>query len=95
VLGAARGIVGEFLRRGPRSLWRDAARVQAPTLLMYGSRDRIVDPRMASRAGRIFRNARVVVLPNVGHVAQMERPDLVAREFRALLTDTRAMTVVA
>jgi pimeloyl-ACP methyl ester carboxylesterase len=94
VLGAARGIVSEFLRRGPRSLWRDAARVLAPALLVYGSRDRIVDPRMAGRAGRIFRNARVVVLPDVGHVAQMERPDLVAREFRALLADTQWATAV-
>ncbi|HEX6468318.1 MAG TPA: alpha/beta hydrolase [Streptosporangiaceae bacterium] len=93
VLGAARGIVTEFLRRGPRSLWRDAARVQAPTLLLYGGRDRIVDPRMALRAGRIFQNARVAVLPGVGHVAQMERPELVAREFRALLADTRAAPV--
>lgn len=95
VLGAARGIVTEFLRRGPRSLWRDAARVLAPTLLMYGSLDRIVDARMAGRAGRIFQNARIVVLPHVGHVAQMERPDLVAREFRALLADTRAPVAVA
>jgi pimeloyl-ACP methyl ester carboxylesterase len=95
VLGAARGIVTEFLRRGPRSLWRDAARVEAPTLLLYGGHDRIVDARMARRAGRIFQNARVVVLPDVGHVAQMERPDLVAREFRALLADTRSASVMA
>jgi pimeloyl-ACP methyl ester carboxylesterase len=95
VLGAARGIVTEFLRRGPRSLWRDAARVQAPTLLLYGRNDRIVDSRMAGRAGRIFQNARVVVLPGVGHVAQMERPALVAREFRTLLADTRSADVMA
>jgi pimeloyl-ACP methyl ester carboxylesterase len=93
VLAAARAIVAEFLRRGPRSLWRDAARVQAPTLLLYGGRDRIIDPRVAVRAGRIFQNARVVVLPGVGHVAQMERPELVAREFRALLADTQVATV--
>jgi pimeloyl-ACP methyl ester carboxylesterase len=45
--------------------------------------------RMAVRAGRVFRHSRVVVLPDVGHVAQMERPEAVAREFRALLEDTR------
>lgn len=95
VLGAARGIVTEFLRRGPRSLWRDAARVEAPTLLLYGRHDRIVDARMAARASRVFRHARVVVLPNVGHVAQMERPELVAREFRALLADTRDAAAAA
>ena len=70
-----------------RSLWRYAARVTAPTLVIYGRHDRLVHPRMAARAGRVFKRSRVVVLPDVGHVAQMERPDAVAREFRALLDD--------
>jgi pimeloyl-ACP methyl ester carboxylesterase len=92
VVGSARGVISEFVFRGPGSLWRDAARVTAPTLLLYGREDRIVDPRMAARAGRIFRNARVVTLPRVGHVAQMEQPDVVAREFRTLLADLPART---
>ncbi|MCW2912542.1 MAG: hydrolase, alpha [Actinomycetia bacterium] len=92
VVGSARGVITEFLLRGPGSLWRDAARVAAPTLLLYGRDDRIVDPRMAARAGRVFRNARVVTLPDVGHVAQMEKPEIVAREFRTLLADLPART---
>jgi len=31
----------------------------------------------------------VVVLPRIGHVAMMERPELVAREMRGMLTATR------
>jgi pimeloyl-ACP methyl ester carboxylesterase len=92
VLGSARGVITEFLLRGPGSLWRDAARVTAATLLLYGREDRIVDPRMAARAGRVFRHARVVTLPDVGHVAQMEKPQVVAREFRALLADLPTRT---
>jgi pimeloyl-ACP methyl ester carboxylesterase len=92
VVGSARGVIAEFLLRGPGSLWRDAARVTAPTLLLYGRHDRIVDPRMAARAGRVFRHARVVTLPDVGHVAQMEKPKIVAREFRNLLADLPART---
>lgn len=92
LMGTVRGIIGEFTRFGPRSLWRDAARVTAPTLLIYGRRDRIVDPRNAARARRVFRDARVVEFPDAGHVAQMERPEAVAREFRALLGDRRAGT---
>jgi pimeloyl-ACP methyl ester carboxylesterase len=87
VVGSARGIITEFLLRGPGSLWRDAARVTAHTLLLYGREDRIVDPRMAARAGRVFRHARVVMLPDVGHLAQMEKPQVVARAFRAMLAD--------
>jgi pimeloyl-ACP methyl ester carboxylesterase len=84
LIASSRGIVTAYMRR---SLWRSAARVTAPTLLIYGRHDRLVHPRMAARAGRVFRHARVIVLPDVGHVAQMERPEVVAREFRAMLED--------
>jgi pimeloyl-ACP methyl ester carboxylesterase len=86
LIASSRGIVTAYMRR---SLWRYAARVIAPTLVIYGRHDRLVDPRMAARAGRVFKRSRVVVLPDVGHVAQMERPEVVAREFRALLDDAR------
>jgi pimeloyl-ACP methyl ester carboxylesterase len=89
----ARSIVAEYLRRGSASLWRDAARVSAPSLIVYGSHDRIVDPRMAGRAARTFRQARVVVLPRTGHVAQMERPAAVAAEFRRMLTGNEPLSV--
>ncbi len=85
MIGSARGLVHEYLRVGPLSLWRDAARVTAPALVLYGSHDRLVRSAMAARAARAFRGARVVVLPWQGHVAMMERPDLVAREMRVLL----------
>jgi pimeloyl-ACP methyl ester carboxylesterase len=89
LLATARGLVAEYVRRGPRSLWRDAVRISAPTLVMYGSHDRLVRPAMAALAARAFRNARVVVLPQIGHVAMMERPDVVAKEIRGMLAATR------
>lgn len=83
-----RGLVAEYLRLpGPRYLWRQAQSVTAPTLVLYGRYDRLVDPRMAARARRAFARARAVVLPEVGHVAQMEQPDVVAAEFRSFLAD--------
>jgi pimeloyl-ACP methyl ester carboxylesterase len=89
----ARSIVAEYLRRGSTSLWRDAARVSSPSLIIYGSHDRIVDSRMAGRAARTFRRARVVVLPRTGHVAQMERPGAVAAEFGRMLTGNEQLSV--
>jgi pimeloyl-ACP methyl ester carboxylesterase len=86
LLGSARGVVYEYLRRGPQTLWRDAAQVTAPVLAIYGSHDRLVDPRMAARAARTFRQARVLVLPRTGHVAQMERPGEVASEMRIMMS---------
>jgi pimeloyl-ACP methyl ester carboxylesterase len=85
LLESGRALVAEYMRRGPGSLWRDAARVTAPTLVIHGSHDRLVNPQTAARAARTFRNCRVVVLPKIGHVAMMERPDLVAAEFRSFL----------
>ena len=85
VIRSARSLVIEYTRRGPTSLWRDAARTAAPALILHGSHDRLVNPAMAAKAARAFRNARVLVLPGVGHVAMMERPALVAAEIRAFL----------
>jgi pimeloyl-ACP methyl ester carboxylesterase len=85
LLGSARALVAEYARPGRASLWHDAALVTAPTLLIYGSHDRLVNPAMAGRAARTFRNGRAIVLPRIGHVAMMERPDLVAGEMREFL----------
>jgi pimeloyl-ACP methyl ester carboxylesterase len=89
LLESGRALVGEYMRRGPGSLWRDAALVSAPTLVIHGSHDRLVNPVTAARAARTFRNCRAVVLPRVGHVAMMERPDLVAAEMREFLAARR------
>ncbi|MFC0865736.1 alpha/beta fold hydrolase [Sphaerimonospora cavernae] len=89
VVGCARAIVREYLRFGPDNLWSQAARITAPTLLIYGLRDRLVHSRMAYRAARTFPDARLVLLPSAGHVAQMEFPEVVAREVRRLLDQTR------
>ncbi len=85
LLGSTRALVAEYARPGRASLWQDAAQVTAPTLLIHGSHDRLVNPAMAGRAARTFRNCRAVVLPRIGHVAMMEQPDLVAAEMREFL----------
>ena len=84
-----RALVGSYLVRGPQSLWSRAAQVSAPTLLVWGVQDRLVDVGLSSRAVRTFPDARLLVLEDVGHVAQMERPDVVARAFLGLLEDLR------
>jgi pimeloyl-ACP methyl ester carboxylesterase len=87
---AARTIVGENLRPRRISLWNAAGQVPVPTLVLFGSHDRLVNPRLAIPAARAFRDASVVVLPRTGHVAQMEHPALVAARFREMLERARA-----
>lgn len=89
---SARGIVDAYTLGGRHSLWRQAERVLAPTLLVYGGRDQLVSFRMARRAGAAFRGSRMLSLPDAGHVAMMEYPEIVAGAFRELLVDTARLT---
>ena len=61
------------------SPWTVAARVPVPTLVIWGDRDRLVSPRLAARTASTIPRARLLMLPGVGHVAQIEAPDTVAR----------------
>ncbi|MBN0049226.1 alpha/beta hydrolase [Streptomyces actuosus] len=85
---SARGLVNAYTLGGQHGLWRQAERVLAPTLLVYGGRDQLVGFRMAHRAARTFRDSRLLTMPDAGHVAMMEYPDTVAAAFRDLLADT-------
>ncbi|MFF9587717.1 alpha/beta fold hydrolase [Streptomyces sp. NPDC014646] len=84
---SARGIVDAYTLGGQHGLWRQAERVLAPTQLVYGGRDQLVSYRMARRASSAFRDARLLTLPDAGHVAMMEYPEAVAQAFRALLDE--------
>ncbi|MEV8537913.1 alpha/beta hydrolase [Streptomyces sp. NPDC051572] len=84
---SSRGIVNAYTLGGQHGLWRQAERVLAPTLLVYGGRDQLVGYRMAQRAARTFRDSRLLSLPDAGHVAMMEYPETVAAAFRELLAD--------
>ncbi|MDF3298019.1 alpha/beta fold hydrolase [Streptomyces tropicalis] len=88
---SARGIVNAYTLGGQHGLWRQAERVLAPTLLIYGGRDRLVGFRMAQKAARSFRDSRLLTLPDAGHVAMMEYPDTVAVAFRELLVEMREL----
>jgi pimeloyl-ACP methyl ester carboxylesterase len=84
--------VSTFLSPGSSSPWARASRVTAPTLLMYGREDKLVSSRVAPKAKAAFPNSTVVVLPNTGHVAQMEHPELIARFVRSHIEESAKRT---
>ncbi|MDQ0844924.1 alpha/beta fold hydrolase [Streptomyces sp. V1I6] len=84
---SARGIVDAYTLGGQQGLWRQAERVLAPTLLVYGRKDLLISYRMARKAAVAFRGSRMLTLPDAGHVAMMEYPEAVAQAFRELLDD--------
>jgi pimeloyl-ACP methyl ester carboxylesterase len=77
-----RSLVGCYVQVGRRRLWRQAKQIAAPTLVLYGGRDKLVDPRMAKRAEEAFPNAHTVLMLDAGHVAHIEFPDRVAATLR-------------
>jgi pimeloyl-ACP methyl ester carboxylesterase len=72
-----------------RSLWRLLPRVDARALVIWGDNDRVVSVRKAPRTATLLPRGRLFVLPRTGHVAQLERPAMVARAVLGLaLSDT-------
>ncbi|NGO70030.1 alpha/beta fold hydrolase [Streptomyces boncukensis] len=89
---SARGLVDAYTLGGQHALWRQAERVLAPTLLVYGGRDQLVSYRMARRAVAAFRDSRLLALPDAGHVAMMEYPEIVAPAVRELVQEGARLT---
>ena len=69
-----RGLMAGYLRRGSLSFATTAAQVLAPTLVVWGTRDKLVDVRLSRRATAAYRRAELLVLAGCGHVAQIEEP---------------------
>ncbi|WP_075739228.1 alpha/beta fold hydrolase [Actinoalloteichus sp. GBA129-24] len=75
-----------WLARGDRSLWRVLPRVSAPTLVIWGTEDRLMSARKAVRTATALPHGRLLMLPYTGHVAQMEQPELVAKAVLGMVT---------
>jgi pimeloyl-ACP methyl ester carboxylesterase len=73
------GLVGTWCAPPGRSLWAAAAAVSAPTLVVWGERDRLVGVGRAARTAAALPAGRLLRLAETGHVAQIERPDVVGR----------------
>lgn len=77
--GSLRGLARSYLNRGPSSAWQMARSVRAPTLVLWGDKDRLVHVSLAGRTAAAIPDARLLVLPDIGHTAQLEDPWTTAR----------------
>lgn len=85
--GSLRGLVRAYFEPGPRNLWRQLGTIEAPTLVVWGDHDRLVPHKLGRVAVRRLRNGRLLAVPDAGHVAQMERPELVAEAVLRLVDE--------
>lgn len=68
-----------------RSLWRVAAEVRAPALVVWGTADKVISVRKAPRTAAALPRGRLLVIPATGHVPHMERPASVARAMLGMI----------
>jgi len=61
------------------------ANVKQPTLIMWGSDDRIIDPEDAYRFKDAIENAEMIMYPGVGHIPMEEIPVLSAKDAKKFL----------
>jgi pimeloyl-ACP methyl ester carboxylesterase len=74
-----RGLITSYLRVGRANAWRAARALRMPTLVLWGSRDKLVDPALAPRLAEAVPDSRLHILEGVGHVAMLEAPEPTAR----------------
>src|ERR1700742_4677959 len=64
------------------------AAIKAPVVVITGDADKTVSPNIHSRPfAAAVPNAKLIVLPGVGHMVQNAAPDLVMREIDAMIGD--------
>jgi pimeloyl-ACP methyl ester carboxylesterase len=85
-----RGLTRSYLTFGDRSIWARARQIQAPALVVWGTEDKLVPVAAAPRTAAEIPGSRLLVLPDVGHVAMLEAPDTTARATLALIEDNPA-----
>lgn len=61
--------------------------VACPTLVVWGSDDRLVPVGDAAEFERLIPNARKVIFEDTGHVAMLERPDRFNSELERFLKE--------
>jgi len=88
MLRSVRGLVRTQVSGG-RWTWAAIRRIEAPTLVLWGDKDRLVAPDLAPIVAGAIPHARLLVLPDIGHTAMMEDPITSARAMLALLDDAR------
>jgi pimeloyl-ACP methyl ester carboxylesterase len=83
--------------RRVRSGWRDrltgsVAALSCPTLVLWGDQDRVLPPHHLDAARRLFPHAETELFAGVGHMPQIECPDVFASRVLAFLADADRAT---
>ena len=75
------------IRSDPRRHRGVEARLRVPTLVVWGSEDRLVPAADAERVHACIAGSRLVILPDAGHLPQREQPEAFARAVSEFVSD--------
>jgi pimeloyl-ACP methyl ester carboxylesterase len=64
----------------------EARGIGAPTLILWGKHDALLDPAGATELDRVIPNSRAVLLEKTGHIPQVEEPQRFNKLVREFLT---------
>jgi pimeloyl-ACP methyl ester carboxylesterase len=73
-MAALRTFAGDPYMHDPK-LSRRLGRLRLPALLLWGESDRIVTPAYGASYAAAFGNGRLEIIPEAGHLPQIERPE--------------------
>lgn len=63
----------------------ELSKIQAPTLIIWGAEDRVLDVSSVEIMRPLLNKPSVVIMPNTGHAPMIEQPQLTAQHYRAFL----------
>lgn len=68
------------------------ARIDVPALVVVGEHDRVTPPAAAIELAGALPTGRLVVVEGAGHIAMLEKPEVLAREIRSFTRSTLGLT---
>ena len=86
VPGTRRAVLAA-VRSSSRGFENLLERIRVPTLVLWGKEDRILPPEEGFRLSSRIRDARLLVLPDTGHLPQEETPEQFSRAVSQFLDE--------
>jgi len=69
--------------------------LEIPALIVWGQEDRVLDPSGAALLAAVLPAAQLQVLPGIGHLPMLERPEETAERYLAFLAEISSTEAVA
>lgn len=82
-----RKIFKDLLKDSETDFARILSRIHVPTLVLWGTEDRVINVRNAPLVAEALPNSRLKIFEGIGHVPMIEAPERTAKQIRRLARD--------